>query len=74
MRKRLDYLVPVLGYLGALFWIFGFVLLIPLIVLALDRRAGQAEVSPLCFLVPAAVSWGLGFVLKGWKGFGVLDS
>jgi len=74
MRRRLSYLVPVLGYLGGLFWIFGFVLLIPLIVLALDKRAGQEEVSPLCFLVPAAIAWGLGVVLKGWKGFGTLDS
>ena len=26
MRRRLDYLVPVAGYVGALFWIFGFVI------------------------------------------------
>jgi trk system potassium uptake protein TrkH len=74
MRRRLDYLVPVAGYVGALFWIFGFVILIPLVVVVVGKRAGYEEVSPLSFLVPAAIAWVVGFVLKGWKGFGALDS
>jgi len=71
MRNRFLYLRPILGYLGALFWIFGFVLLVPLVVLALYVGSDYGEVSPLDYLVPAALAWLLGFVL--WKRRGVLE-
>jgi len=64
MRNRFLEFLPILSYLGALFWIFGFVLLVPLVVLLLGVRAGHEEVSPLCFFLPAAVAWVLGFMLK----------
>jgi trk system potassium uptake protein TrkH len=74
MRNRLLYLLPIVHYVGALFWIFGFVLLIPLLVLALYARSGWDEVSPASFLLPAAISWLLGAVFKrGWS-FGPLDT
>ncbi len=74
MRNRMLHLVPVASYLGALFWIFGFVLLVPLVVLIPYARAGHDEVSPLSFLLPAAIAWVLGFILKRRRAFGTLDS
>ena len=56
MRNRLNYLAPVFSYRGALFWIFGFVLVLPLLVLGLYARAGQKEVSVWCFLLPAGIA------------------
>ncbi len=74
MRNRLLYLIPVLHYLGALFWIFGFVLLVPVFVQVIFARAGYDEVSPLCYLIPAAVSWFLGALLKRSWGLGRIES
>jgi len=74
MRNRLLYLIPIFHYLGALFWIFGFVLLIPLLVLALYAKSGHEEVSYWSFLLPAIISWFMGAILKrGWS-FGPIDT
>ena len=64
MRNRFLFLPPVLSYLGSLFWMFGFVLLVPLVLRELWVRAGCEEVSPMCFFLPAALSWALGFLMK----------
>ena len=75
MRNRFLYLAPVLGYLGHLFWIFGFVLLLPLVVLFLFEGAERPEVSYLCFVLPAFISWAIGLYLKyRWGGKGILSS
>ena len=73
MRNRYRHLLSILGYLGALYWIFGFVLLTSLIVLVASNNAGLEEVDAWSFLVPAAVAWVLGFVLKRRWGFAPLD-
>lgn len=73
MRNRFLYLLPILDYLGALLWIFGFVTLIPLVVLLLYRQAGHSEVSPLTFILPAGIAFVLGPVLKSTPGFRGLD-
>ena len=64
MRSRAAYFLPVLEYLGALFWVFGFVMLAPLVVLAVYRGQGREEVSLFCFAVPAVASLALGLVLN----------
>ena len=70
MRNRLLSLTAILGYLGALFQISGFVLLIPLLVMLCYPGPGGNEVSPLCFLLPALAACALGFAAK--KKFGPL--
>jgi len=74
MRNRYQFLLPVLDCLGALLWVSGFVLLVPLAVLLIYRETGNAEVSPFCFLVPAVLSLALGLVLKRRPSFRPLDS
>lgn len=74
MRNRLAYFLPMLDYLGALFWVFGFVLLVPLVVLLLDAGQGRQEVCAWSFLLPAAVSLAFGFLLKRRLDFGPLDA
>jgi hypothetical protein len=64
MRNRLLYLIPIFHYLGALFWIFGFVFLIPFLVLIPYAKSGHEEVSYWSFLLPANISWFLGAVLR----------
>jgi trk system potassium uptake protein TrkH len=73
VRNRIAYLLPVLHYLGGLFWIFSGVLVVPVLILVVYARAGYEEVSPLCYLAPAVASFALGLALKrGWS-FGPLD-
>jgi len=64
MRNRLQYLMPILQYLGALFWIFAAVVLAPILVLFLRLRAGREEVSVRCYLVPAVLSCLLGILFR----------
>ena len=73
MRNRLNYFAPVVHHLGALFWIFGFVLLVPLLVLAPCARAGQNEVSAWTFVLPAMIAWLLGFILKRGRASAPMD-
>lgn len=73
MRNRFQMLVSVLGYLGALFWIFGFVLLVSLVVLFYFAGAGYREVSAWCFLLPSALALGLGAALKRRWAFAPLS-
>lgn len=73
MRNRFKRLVPIFDYLGPLLWTTGFLLFVPVVVLAVDSRAGRAEVSPLCFVIPACLSLALGLVLKRKAGFRTLD-
>ena len=69
MRHRFLDLAPILDYLGALFWIFGFVMLVPLVVMLLCGRTGYDEVSPLCYVLPAALFVSLGLLLKRRAAF-----
>jgi len=73
VRNRFVHLQSILSYLGAVLWIFGIVILLPLIVLGLYARGSGAEVSPGCFLVPSAISFALGFALKRRGALGELD-
>lgn len=74
MRNRALYLIPIFHYMGALFWIFGFVLLIPLLVLIPYAKSGHEEVSYWSYLLPAIISWFMGAVFKrGWS-FGTIDT
>lgn len=63
MRNRFRFLGPVFAYLGSLFWVLGFLQLIPLLVLAIYVGMGRPEASPLCYLLPAALSIGIGWLL-----------
>ena len=74
VRNRLRYFLPLLEHLGALFWVFGFVLLVPLVVLLVYARLGQVEVSVLSYAVPAGASFVLGFALRRRLGFAPLDA
>ena len=64
MRNRFLHLRPVLDLLGGLFWVFGLILLVPLVPLTLYSRMGHAEVSPWAYLLPALLSLLLGVLLK----------
>ncbi len=64
MRNRLAYFLPLLDYLGALFWVFGILILVPVPVLIVYSRQGLTEVSPVCFVLPSAISLCAGFILK----------
>jgi len=74
MRNRFAHLSSVLSYLGVLFLVFGLLILLPLLVLAIYARGGREEVSCLCFIVPAAIAFVLGALLKRGRGFPVLGS
>lgn len=63
MRNRAAYLKPMLHHLGAIYRLFGFVLLLPLGMLAFDTLRGRAEVTPVAYLLPAVLAWALGFTL-----------
>jgi hypothetical protein len=74
VRNRFAHLLPVLDYLGALFWIFGLLVLAPLIVLGVygSDTSGETpkEVSIFTFVVPAAIAFALALVLKRKAAFG----
>ena len=74
MRNRLLYLRPVIHYLGALFWIFGFVLLVPLCVRIGYAGAGYKEVWPWAYLVPALLAWVLGAMFRRRWALAALDT
>jgi len=75
MRNRFLHLGPILAYLGALFRVFGFILLVPLVVLFIYSRAGYREVSPFYYIGPALLSWAIGSVLRWrWQEEGVITS
>jgi len=77
VRNRFAHLLPVLDYLGALFWTFGLLLLVPLIVLGVYAAdtSGKApeEVSIFTFVVPAAIAFVLALALKRKTAFPPLD-
>jgi len=64
MRNRFRHLVPVARHLGSLLLLLGGVLLAPVVVLELYAWAGQAEVSPLCFIGPSAAAFALGLAMR----------
>ena len=74
MRNRFQFLLPVLDYLGALLWTSGFVLFVPLVILAIYRKSEYGEVNPFSFIIPAILALALGLVLKRSPGFKPLDS
>jgi trk system potassium uptake protein TrkH len=77
MRNRMNYFLPIFEHLGALFWVFGFVMLVPLLVLFLyrngDGHAAPKEVPVESYLVPAAIALVLGLALKRRWAFKPLD-
>jgi len=73
VRNRFAHLLPVLDYLGALFWIFGLLVLAPLIVMGARAQDWPSEVSILTFVVPAAIAFALALALKRKAAFRPLD-
>ena len=73
MRNRFAHLLPVLDYLGALFWIFGLLVLAPLILVGVRAQGWPKEVSASTFFVPAAIAFALAFALKRKGGSRPLD-
>ena len=68
MRNKFRFLGPVLDYLGALYWVLGVLLLAPVaLAIFYAKTTGKAEVSPLCFMVPAGASFVLAFALRWGK-------
>jgi trk system potassium uptake protein TrkH len=63
-----------MGYLGALLLMFGFVLVVPLAVQFLYAQQGEVEAPVHTFLVPGAASLFLGLVLKRRKVLAQLDT
>jgi trk system potassium uptake protein TrkH len=63
MRNRFKFLGPVFAHLGSLFWVLGFLQIVPLLVLVIYTSVGRAEASPLCYLLPAALSLAIGWML-----------
>ena len=74
MRNRFLFLLAILDYLGALFWIFGFVLLVPLAVLGLHARADVGETSAMVFILPATLAFSMGALLKRKPVFRPLEN
>ncbi len=74
MRNRIAYFIPMLDYLGALFWVFGFVMLAPIAILLIYAGQARDEVSLFSYAVPAAAALALGFVLKRRLPFKPLDA
>ena len=64
MRNRFQFLGPVCTYLGSLFYVLALLLLVPLLVLVIYAQLGRPEVSPFCYLGPAGLSAGVGWLLK----------
>jgi len=74
MRNRIAYFTPILDYLGVLFWVFGLLLLSPLIVLGIYSGSHIRECSPLAFILPACVALALGLAFKRDFNFRPLDT
>jgi len=74
VRNRVPYFLPIFEYLGALFWVFGFVMLVPLIVLFAYADGGRAEVPSWSYVAPAALALLLGVLLKHRLTFKPLDA
>jgi trk system potassium uptake protein TrkH len=64
MRNRFRGLSAVLSYIGALFWIFGFVLLVPLLLLPFSGELSECPRCILAFVIPSGLCFLLGAVLK----------
>ena len=69
MRNRFQFLLPILDYLGALFWMFGFVLMVPFAAQVYYAHAMGEATSFFTFLLPAAMAFVVGFLLKRNVGF-----
>ena len=74
MRNRFLHIRPVLHHLGALSWVFGLVILFPLIVLAAYSRGGSEEVSCACYIVPSVAAFVIGFALRRRRPHRALDA
>jgi len=57
MRNRYEFVAPILDYMGALFWIFGFVLAVPLAAQLYYARAAGEAISALTFAAPAGAAF-----------------
>jgi trk system potassium uptake protein TrkH len=69
MRNRFRFILPVLDYLGALFWIFGFIVLVPLV----SGLFFEDACPPSAFVLPAAIALVLGLIFKRRIHFANLD-
>jgi trk system potassium uptake protein TrkH len=74
MRNRLAYLKPVLQYLAALCWVFGFVLLLPALFHTPLVYLGAGGCPVSAFLLPTALAWTVGGVFRGGWHLERLDS
>jgi len=50
MRNRYEFVAPILDYMGALFWIFGFVLAVPLAAQLYYARSLRLRARRLCWV------------------------
>jgi len=74
MRNRWNYFSPILDYLGVLFWVFGLLLLIPLVVLGIFSGGVRPETSIWTFIIPAAIALLIAMMLKLDFNFRPLDT
>jgi len=72
MRNRFAYFRPVIDYLALLSWVFGLLLLVPLVVRFV--APGPAEVPAAVYWAPAALALVAGAVLKRSLRFPALDT
>ena len=73
MRNRWAYFRPICDYLGLLLWVFGLLMVVPLVLRAFWMRGGPAEVPAATFWVPAAIAIACGALLKRDRQFPALD-
>ncbi len=64
MRNRFGFLGPVFFYLGSLFMVLALLLLVPLVVCVLYLYRGYEDVSILSYLLPAALAFAVGLLMR----------
>lgn len=63
MRNRFSQLRPVLGYVGTVLMVFSAIIVLPILVLVFNYATDQGQVPPNAFIIPAALSFAVGFLL-----------
>jgi len=74
MRNRWAYFRPVVDYLGLLVWVFGLLLLVPLIAGRVFAAGGRDEAPAWVFWLPAVASLAVGLTVKHDFRFPPLDN
>ncbi len=64
MRNRFDTIHTVLNYTGRIFIVFGAILLLPLVCVAIFREYRFGYSTTFAFVIPSAISFILGIVLR----------